>query len=550
MASSEDRDKDNASHDKQSKPNNPFIQFRQFADTQISSLLQGIIGLPSAFSKRPPDDPRWAGIDDGLRRRDELQARQKELKESEARKLHPETSDNEAQPAAWTAVGTNFPSREYQPLGRREHKYGTSSKDLLLYSPVTKSLFAHLQQQDFDEADWNDLKTPTTWGDKGFLLSCFPYKLRNDQLSPQLDQDDMLVTHFFLYNELNSASRLRSEYSLLPYLIFSPYSPLRLDSAEPGEDHFPYCEAFEDLVATNQTTRSPWQHVVFSMMGSRVTSPEGKMQWIEKLYNLGYLQEKETKVIGEAYSKGPEDHSRLTVFDQLRLVEAARQDIRSATTPDGVSRERSTVPWTSREDTEGRFEAVRNPRTEQEMYDHFLNWASSPQAVKDVVQAGEEFLSSLENDGILGRRKEQYDGTPGPPSLMREILEVAKAIRQMSQSQDIARDPKVAQEDRPSQNDSPSWQAKLSESSDRVVSSSTTTEQTVHEDGSVETSVTVRKRFSNGRETSTTTHHCEEPVMVGLKTAEQLRNEAKELENAKKDSDEGKKKQPPGWFWN
>merc|ERR1711939_638505 len=75
MASPADRDKDSTSDGKQSKADNPFIKFRQFADTQISSLLQGIIGLPSAFSKGSSDDPRWAGVDDGLRRRDELQAR-------------------------------------------------------------------------------------------------------------------------------------------------------------------------------------------------------------------------------------------------------------------------------------------------------------------------------------------------------------------------------------------------------------------------------------------------------------------------------------------
>ncbi|KAG4433151.1 hypothetical protein IFR05_011364 [Cadophora sp. M221] len=544
MASSPDRDKDTTSSDKQTKPDNPFIQFRQFADTQISSLLQGIIGLPSAFSKRPPEDHRWAGIDDGLRRRDELQARQKELKESEARKLHRQTSDEEQEKPAQIADRTHAFSGEYQPLGKMEHRYGATSKDLPLYSPVAKSLFAHLQQHDFDEADWNDLKTPPVWGDNGFIRSFYPYKLRNDQLSPQIDQDDMHVTHYMVYNELNSASRLRSEYSLLPYLIFSPYSALKLDSAQPGEDDFPYCEAFEDLIATNQPRSwgSPWAHVVSSMMGSRVNSPEGNMQWIEKLYILGYLQEQETKVIEEAYPKPPEDHLRLTVLHQLKLLEAANEHGRSAPTPDDSSLVRPKMPGMSRENTEGRSEAARNPRTEQEMYDHFLNWASSPQAVKDVVQAGEAFLSSLENEGITGRRSEQDDGTNGPPSLMREIMQVTKAFRQLSQPQEIS--PKAAQEDIASR------EARPSESPDRVVTSSTTTEQTIHEDGTVETSVTVWKKFSNGRETSTTTHHCEDPAMTSVKTAEQLRNETREMENAKKDSDEGRKNKKSGWFWN
>ena len=55
-----------------SEPHNPFIKFRQFADEQISTLLQGIIGLPSALSK-VPGNATWAYFDDDFRRRDDLQ---------------------------------------------------------------------------------------------------------------------------------------------------------------------------------------------------------------------------------------------------------------------------------------------------------------------------------------------------------------------------------------------------------------------------------------------------------------------------------------------
>src|SRR3954463_11113277 len=87
---------DKETRDSQSKPDNPFIKFRQFADAQISSLLQGIIGLPSALSKGQ-GNTRWADFDDDLRRRDELQARQKELRESEARRTG-QTDNNPGTP--------------------------------------------------------------------------------------------------------------------------------------------------------------------------------------------------------------------------------------------------------------------------------------------------------------------------------------------------------------------------------------------------------------------------------------------------------------------
>lgn len=44
-----------------SNEGNPFVQFRRFADSQISSLLQSVIGLPSLF-ERPSPNARWIVI--------------------------------------------------------------------------------------------------------------------------------------------------------------------------------------------------------------------------------------------------------------------------------------------------------------------------------------------------------------------------------------------------------------------------------------------------------------------------------------------------------
>ncbi|KAJ5182970.1 hypothetical protein N7492_000586 [Penicillium capsulatum] len=40
--------------------NNPFATLRRFADEQVSSMLQSIIGLPSSVS--PPQNDQWAAI--------------------------------------------------------------------------------------------------------------------------------------------------------------------------------------------------------------------------------------------------------------------------------------------------------------------------------------------------------------------------------------------------------------------------------------------------------------------------------------------------------
>lgn len=39
---------------------NPLVALRRFADEQVSSMLQSIIGLPSSVS--PPQNDRWATI--------------------------------------------------------------------------------------------------------------------------------------------------------------------------------------------------------------------------------------------------------------------------------------------------------------------------------------------------------------------------------------------------------------------------------------------------------------------------------------------------------
>jgi hypothetical protein len=74
---------------------------------------------------------------------------------------------------------------------------------------------------------------------------------------------------------------------------------------------------------------------------------------------------------------------------------------------------------------------------------------------------------------------------------------------------------------------------------DKVVSMSKTTERTMKEDGSVETNVTVWKRFGDGRETVSTSTHTEDARPEGFSKEE------------KQETTEGdKKKKRSGWFWN
>ncbi|KAA6413232.1 MAG: hypothetical protein FRX48_02976 [Lasallia pustulata] len=64
MAPSDDkpnRSPTNSDHD------NPFIAFKRYADEQLSSILQGVLGFPAAFTSSPND--RWNWFDEEARRR-------------------------------------------------------------------------------------------------------------------------------------------------------------------------------------------------------------------------------------------------------------------------------------------------------------------------------------------------------------------------------------------------------------------------------------------------------------------------------------------------
>lgn len=67
MAPSDDRS-NRSSTDNDNNNDNPFISFKRYADEQISSILQGVLAFPSAFTSTSPHD-RWKAFDEEARRR-------------------------------------------------------------------------------------------------------------------------------------------------------------------------------------------------------------------------------------------------------------------------------------------------------------------------------------------------------------------------------------------------------------------------------------------------------------------------------------------------
>jgi hypothetical protein len=506
MASPSDPEKD--SNKAQSKTDNPFIKFRQFADQQISSLLQGILGLPSAFSGKPSENRRWAIFDEDLRRRDELQARQQELRESEARRLGRQGTDAEEYISTRTSADWPAFARWLEKATTSDHD-NDGMRDVPLYSPITKSLFAHLHQPvDGDSLDWKkqDGVCHFWWPANPWLLK--PYERSSNPLK---------TAQYMIRNDLNASTMLRSNYSLLPYLMFSPYSPFRLiESANSPHyqerDMFPYVDAFEDLI--------------------RITQPRPKPLILSKVFGNGLS-------IHYPDSDGVhEPDSELLRFDPATRANCYYNQIyhfhRSH-----LLQESEVLPPPQLHSIP--FPVATDAQTEQEMYERFLRWASQPTEKFEAVVA--EAKATFAKDLDSGKFPDIFRVF----DKMLESKSVQELFEEFNDPADDFRKQKQAQQKAGCET--------LGEDPDKVISQSTTTQRVKQVDGSVRTYVHVWKMFADGRETTTTSSHTEEQERDedgNLRPLVSMTEESKALSEMAKAEGEPKAKKASknGWFWN
>ncbi|PBP27643.1 hypothetical protein BUE80_DR001408 [Diplocarpon rosae] len=544
-SSSNDRDSPLPQNTSESKADNPFIQFRQFADAQIGLLLQGIIGLPSALSKRQSEDLRWTDMDDGLRRRDEFQARQRQLRQSEIRRQSSETETGitSARSEEWD----NSSTRGSQGFFDQINIEGTPSLDLPLYSPVTKSLFAHLRHGDEDDTEWKKLDSQLEHRD---VLSKFSSVVQVLQLLFDTSGNPLKRTQNIMYEAINTAPDFRSDHSLLPYLLFSSYSPLALGQS--SIDKFPYKDAFEDLLQTSQYTGTvakcqndySTQRLLPETEHEKGLIDERKENSMESHHSIAAGEDHS---IGGDYcilSRYPELHN------QTRLMVS-----RTQRDNDSTGKIVADLLWMKKLDQIGllqpghaihkfgalsdayNFPTNKSIGSELEMYDHFLNWTSSPATITEAVRAREAFLSLVKDseEGSLNIQG-QNDGSPSAPfGIMREILE---AVRKFPVT------PEASERPVETQSQPENVPTKAAESSDRIVATSTTSMRTLNKGGSIETSTTVWKRFCSGRETSITTRQCEDII------SSENTSQRPEPEDSHLDIENEKASRKSGWFWN
>ncbi|KAI9651104.1 hypothetical protein NHQ30_001141 [Ciborinia camelliae] len=471
MTKSSDSDNINkvVPRDNPSDSDNPFIRFRHFADEQMSSILQGFIGLPSAFAK-PQNGSQWSVFDEELKRRDELHARRRGLKEAEKTASSNRTISDDDEVQIPVKKSQNSHGQVGSDCSLPDRRMAVfASNDIPLYSPLH-----------------SPMTTPLS-GDLKHIFGSFA-AIMVYQADP-------------------------SDISLVPYLFGSPYSPISLSLGESNtrdlgvtrkfresgtarRDDFPYCEAFEDLLFTSQgrdTEARTSRLKSTATEESESSRLENGFAWIERLRRLGILHLPNSNLSRNSNESHP-----------------SKQE--GAVSSQGATSSVSRLTGLG-----------KDAETEEQMYESFLTNAST---------TPHQFFTTLEStltavEKLMKSKNMTFEETRQSISAgVKETDMSGKSISEPSESK-------------------------------REVSSSSIVEHFTDEDGSVETTILVWKRFADGSETETSSSHkvdkatrqrdiakadydCEEFM------SSQHRNGSRDQENESKT----KKNTKSGWFWN
>jgi hypothetical protein len=556
MVPSSDRDKD--PDGSETKTENPFIRFRQFADSQISSILQGIVGLPSAFSKDRSKNTRWADFDDKLQRRDELNEHSKQSNRPRSLEGNRSWVDDEGVeiPVRKFPAWEQYSASNTDEVPSDQKVDGMTTRDLPLYSPVSTSLFAHLNEL-YDETRGQVPRGPRTSSSTKMVSS-----------PNETCLDSMRSLQYMTFTQLRAGSSLQSNYSLLPYLLFSPYSPLRLSSQPTStsnqRSNFPYCDAFEDLIRISQgrPMATVWTRVGLSkpwLFHHPAPYAASCMEWIRGIQSNGILQE----------FTGPTKLQTTTPSDGAGLLETAISSSPFSQLQRENASEGNQCPGGST------LEGATDNETEQDMYEHFLRVMSSPTGPGGIMESlladiekefQDEFKAIKQAPSLFPateKKIKELKSSGERLSAMDILSELEKVILSLSPQEarraaehlladtdkvftatltpEGRRDLKAAWRDelQPKATSSSIKVAPESVDPDKVISTSTTTKYTKNEDGSVETVVTVWKRFADGSEKMTTSTHTEDA----------LPDEAHSKNDGQETKEDEKKQEKRGWFW-
>ncbi|KFY97130.1 hypothetical protein V498_02233 [Pseudogymnoascus sp. VKM F-4517 (FW-2822)] len=536
--------RDDGMSDSANSTENPFVKFRNMVDNHVGSVLQGIIGLPTILSRTPNGgNGRWAELEGNSHRNQDdsrWQSQQRDAAENtseEAVKI-PVKKFHGQSPGGNDAFGPShhddddydlFSAFDDSMIDRvkrstRGHPWlelHPGQKFRWRYEPSDQGVQEGIQQRFY--ASLIDLRT--TYG--GIETAAFP---------------DNLIDLRTTYGWIETAAF--PDKSVVPYLLFSSYSPLNLTDMPPlrpndgqfgwDKDQFTYCDAFQDLLRESagkpmrDISGDPFERMInaiyslqrdwpgpryglFPRAITKMSSADIGMMWMgTALVNENILQEDpfpEQRELG-LFS---EEICKMT----LSPIAMVLQNFMSHLHGYGLSESYLA-------------------ETEQDMYERFFapgsESAGSGESVGSTIH---ELLARLESEGRAIR--DVFNEADRTDRSGRSEQHSSSTTR-IKNSGDGGLEPPVG------------LTSTSVPKNERVISSSTSTTQHTDEDGTVRTKVIIEKRFEDGRKSVTETSHIQSPS--GDKQVH--RNGYVEPANGEpgKDNEKGENGKKKGWFWN
>ena len=441
----------------QDEPTNPFIAFRRFADEQMSTLFNSVFGLQTPFdsSSSSPDRPMKgyeAWLQEARDSRDRLDREAQEMEKimdvytraHNEQREHSTTQHNVQQPAAEDEMPLRCP-----------------------YRPIEQGVPKYTHPLPFPEVDSHGASHTIP-------LSPFGMSLPHE---------------FFTTSLLGQQTPSIS----VAYLIFSPYSPARLEQSQAlRERGIKWTEAFEDLLAVQSgqdistrasnrpgTSTSDW---LCDMIGIAMRDKGRDMQEAMREHKREMQERLQTsRSTSEATKRQP------GFLDRFANSRQPENDAHA----DEVENEYGEFD-NDDEDGDDEEEEI----TELDLYNRFLgfgNTATEPDTICSLLAP-----SASRSFAHL-----QHDSTPTE-----------------------------------TENNKPS-----------LLSTLTTTERTTLQDGTVHTKVVLKKKFSDGREENTETVHTQNPVPQGSAQIQRMAKSRERDDGNHERKQEGKEKKSRGWFW-
>ncbi|OJJ48526.1 hypothetical protein ASPZODRAFT_62602 [Penicilliopsis zonata CBS 506.65] len=432
---------------------NPFVAFRRYADEQISSMLQSVMGLPSMVS--PPTPDHWKVFADDNNNNDKYRDLMRREDEAEGRRDRDRSSSSLS-----SAEDTNDDDDDYNNNNNnndnqwrsRNRRYGQQHRS-------------------------SDIFGIDSFFDGPWLNDRFPVSFRLFHPYP-----NSFFTEAFGETE--------SPMWPMPYLLLSPYSPLHLERRAQYRVHR--------------------EHGVFSSLMSSLRSASDRdpdePHWREAFEDLIRLEN------GKPMLDRPSDAimQRESGYDWLQgLVKRGSLGQRWQYVPSTADRPWAGITYDSSDSSEDRSSLPNTKRIEPQ--------AQPDVSTEELEHLAEMDLYNRFLEGIEARERDAFRGMPESPLLRflleeKRRLQETQGYGNGNGNNQFPLDPDIRGDDTESwlelvsggnRNSVPDTQPSPETdqaAADQIVSMVTTINRVRLPDGSMKTTTVKTKRFDDGRE--------------------------------------------------